>query len=186
MENQTCTPASTPNPRKLVGQLVAAVILAEGIWGFVASLTTNLLVPLLARVMDAEPQSPLYLGKGELFTSGLQLCVAGILFVLLYEWSRRQPGQARVKMVRVVRKTSQPAPGTFSITASPEAVAVLTRTAPPASAQSVSSAPPVAPPPAQQQLKPTSPQAAAPAKPKSPKDVYYNIVGDPISPTEDD
>ena len=45
---------------------MAAVILAEGIWGFVTSLTSNLLVPLLARVMKIDPQSPLYLGKGEL------------------------------------------------------------------------------------------------------------------------
>src|ERR1039458_2398815 len=63
-ENRTSAPESTLNPGKWIGQLVAAVILAEGIWGFLASLTSNLLVPLLARVMEIDPQSPLYLGKG--------------------------------------------------------------------------------------------------------------------------
>ena len=32
-ENQTSAPTSTLNPAKWIGQLVAAVILAEGIWG---------------------------------------------------------------------------------------------------------------------------------------------------------
>jgi len=64
-ENQNPAPKSALNPAKGVGQLVAAVVLAEGIWGFLASLTSNLVVPLLARVMGGDPQSPLYLGKGE-------------------------------------------------------------------------------------------------------------------------
>ena len=59
-ENQTSVPKSTLNPEKWIGQLVAAVILAEGIWGLLASLTSNLVVPLLARVMDGDPQSPSY------------------------------------------------------------------------------------------------------------------------------
>jgi hypothetical protein len=91
-ENQTSAPKSTLNPEKWVGQLVAAVILGEGIWGFLASLTSNLLTPLLARVMNGDPQSRLYLGKGELnvpalFNSVVALCLAGIVFVLLYDWS---------------------------------------------------------------------------------------------------
>ena len=48
---------------------------------------------------------------------------------------------------------------------------------------------PVAPLSAPVQAKPTPPPAAAPAKPekpKPPKEVYYNIVGEPINPTEDD
>ena len=51
------------NPGKWVGQLVAAVILAEVIWGLLVSLTSDLLVPLLARVMNGDPGSPTYLGK---------------------------------------------------------------------------------------------------------------------------
>jgi hypothetical protein len=58
-ENQMSAPESTLNPGKWIGRLVAAVILAEGVWGFLASLTNNLLVPLMARVLEIDPQSPL-------------------------------------------------------------------------------------------------------------------------------
>jgi len=211
-ENQTSAPKSTLNPAKWVGQLVAAVILAEGIWGLLASLTSNLLVPLLARVMGGDPQSPLYLGKGELnvpalFNSFLALCLAGIVFVLLHEWSRRTPAPVRAKMMRVTKKVSQPAAGPLSIMAPPEPVAVPTQTAvTPPPAPQISQAPVSAPPvpvgthldvhmtasssaPAPQQSKPTPPPVVAPAKPaksQPPKEVYYNIVGEPIDPTEDE
>ena len=199
-ENQTSAPKSTPSPAKWVGQLVAAVILAEGIWGFLASLTSNLLVPLLARVMDGDPHSPSYLGKGELnvpalFDSFLALCVAGIVFVLLYEWSRSKPSPVRVKIMPVTKKVSPPAAGPLSIMAPPEPVAAPTQTAmtpPPAPqiSQAPVSTPPVpVPAPPLQQSKPTPPPVVAPAKPakpKPPKEVYYNIVGEPINPTEDD
>jgi hypothetical protein len=154
-------------------------------------------VPLLARVMEIDPQSPLYLGKGEvhvpaLFNSFLALCLAGIVFVLLHEWSRRKPAPVRMKVVRVTKKVSQPAAGPLSIMAPPEPVAAPTQTA-------------VTPPPsttdfagtrfnssgagAAASSRPTPPPVVAPAKPakpKPPKDVYYNIVGEPINPTEDD
>jgi hypothetical protein len=191
-ENQTSAPESTLSPGKWIGQVLAAVILAEGIWGFLASLTNNLLVPLLARVMDGDPQSPLYLGKGELnipqlFNSVLALCLSGIVFVVLHQWSRRKPAPGRVKMVRVVRKVTQPAAGPLSITAAAAPVAAPTPTAvtPQISPAQVSA--PSAPPP--QQSKPLPPPAASPAKPakpKPPKEVYYNLVGEPINPTEDD
>jgi hypothetical protein len=188
MENTVSAPESTPSPGKWIGQLVAAVILAEGIWGFLASLTSNLLVPLLARVMDTDPQSPLYLGKGELnipglFASLLTLCLAGIVYVLLYEWSRRKPALVRVKVM--TKKASQPAAGALSIAPPPPVAAP--RTAP---ATQISPSPaPVVPVPPTQPPKPTSPPAmppAPPGKPGSPKEVYYNIVGEPINPTEDD
>jgi hypothetical protein len=196
-ENRTSAPESTLNPGKWIGQLVAAVILAEGIWGFLVSLTSNLLVPLLARVMEIDPQSPLYLGKGEvhvpaLFNSFLALCLSGIVFVLLHEWSRRKPAPVRMKVARVTKKVSQPAAGPLSIMAPPEPVAAPTQTAvtaPPAPqiSQAPVSTPPV--PVAPQQSKPTPPPVVAPskrAKPKPPKEVHYNIVGEPINPTEDD
>jgi len=47
---------------KWIGRVVIAVILAEGIWGFIVSITNNLLLPLLARTMGGDVQSPLYLG----------------------------------------------------------------------------------------------------------------------------
>ncbi|MGA7927012.1 MAG: hypothetical protein WCA20_13605 [Candidatus Sulfotelmatobacter sp.] len=194
-ENQTSGPESTLNPGKWIGQLMAAVILAEGIWGFLASLTTNLLVPLMARVMEIDPQSPLYLGKGEvhvpaLFNSFLALCLAGIVFVLLHEWSRRNPAPVRMKVVRVTKKVSQPAAVPPSIMAPQEQVAARTQTAvTPPPAQQISQAHVSTPlVPAPQQLEPTATPGvvdpAKPAKPKAPQEVYYNIVGEPINPTE--
>lgn len=194
-ENQSSAAESTLSPGKWIGQLLAAVILAEGIWGFLASLTNNLLVPLLARVMDGDPQSPLYLGKGELnipplFNSGLALCLAGIVFVVLYQWSRRKPGVRRVKVVRVVKRVSQPTAGPLSITtAGPVAAAPSSAMTPPPAPLPQTSTTAFSAPPAPQQSKPTPTPAVAPAKPakpKPPKEVYYNLVGEPINPTEDD
>jgi hypothetical protein len=194
-ENRGSAPKSTLNAEKWVGQLVAAVILAEGIWGFLASLTHNLLAPLLARVMDGNPQSRLYLGKGELnvpalFNSVVALCLAGIVFVLLYDWSRRKPAPVRVKMMRATKNVSQPAAGPLSIMA-PEPLRSRSQTivTPPPAPQIPQE--PVSSPlvPAPQLSKPTPPPVVAPAKPakpQPPKDVYYNIVGEPINPTEDD
>jgi hypothetical protein len=194
-ESQISAPKTTPNPARWIGQLVGAVILAEGIWGLLASFTSNLLVPLLARSMGGNPQSPLDLGKGEvnvpaLFHSFLALCLAAIVFVLLHEWSRKEPAPERVKMMRVTQKVSQPAAGPLSFMTPPEPVAVPTQivvTPPPAS--QISEAPVSFPPvPIQQQSKPTPPPVVAtakPAKPQPSKEVYYNIVGEPISPTED-
>ncbi len=193
-ENQTSVPKSTLNPAKWAAQLVAAVILAEGIWGLLASVTSNLLVPLLARVMDGDPQSPSYLGKGELnvpalFNSFLTFCLAWIVFVLLHGWSQRKPAPVRVKMMRVPKKVSQPAARPLSILAPPEPVALPTQTVvTPPPAPQISQAP-VSPPPvlAPQQSKPTTTVVAPakPAKPQPPKEVYYNIVGEPVNPTED-
>jgi len=194
-DNQTSAPTSTMSPAKWVGQLVAAVILAEGIWGLLASLTSNLLVPLLARVMDGDPRSPTYLGKGEvsvaaLFNSFLALCLAGIAFVLLYGWSQRKSSPVRVKMMRVPKRASQPIAGPPSIIAPPKPVTVPTQTVvTPLPASQISQAPVSSPPmPTPQQPKPTAAPVvppAKPAKPQPPKEVYYNIVGEPINPTED-
>ncbi len=193
-ETQTSAPPSTLNPAKWAAQLVAAVILAEGIWGLLASLTSNLLVPLLARVMDGDSQSPSYLGKGELnvpalFNSFLAFCLAAIVFVLLHGWSQRKPAPVRVKMMRVPKKVSQPTAGPLSIMAPPEPVAVAAQTvvAPPPAPQISQPPVSVAPVPAPQQSKPTPLPVVAPAKPakpQPPKEIYYNIVGEPIDPTE--
>jgi hypothetical protein len=193
-QKQASDPTLTTNPAKLVGQLAAAVILADGVWGLLSSLTSNLLVPLLARVMNGDPGSPTYLGKGEvnvpaLFNSFLALCLAGIVFLLLYGWSQRKPAPARAKMMRVPKEDSQPAPGPLSIIAPPNAVVVPAQVAvnPPPTLQ-ISQAPVIPPVPTPQQLKPTPAPVAGPAKPvkpQHPKEVYYNLVGEPINPTED-
>ncbi|MGA7293043.1 MAG: hypothetical protein WBW53_21950 [Terriglobales bacterium] len=189
-ENHT----SAANSARWVGELVGAVILAEGIWGLLASVTSNVLVPLLGRVMGGDLRSPSYLGKGELnipalFNSFLACCLAGIVFVLLHAWSERKPASARVKMVRVTKKVSQPAARPLSIMAPPEPVATPAQTAviPPPAPQIAQAPVSASPVPTPQQSKPTPPPVAAPAKPaklQPPKEVYYNLVGEPINPTE--
>jgi hypothetical protein len=191
-ENPTSTSKSTLNSEKWIGQLVAAVILAEGIWGLVASLTNNVLVPLLARVMDGDPQSPSYLGNGELnvpglFKSFLAFSLAGIVSALLYAWSRRKPVPVPVKTMRVAEKVSQTGAEPLSIidTRVPVATPIPTAVTPAPALQAPVSAPSVLAP----QPKPTPPPVVAPSKPdkpKAPREVYYNLVGEPINPTEDD
>src|SRR5215475_4988942 len=88
-----------------IAKVIVAVIVAEAIWSFVVSLTNGLILPALARVMSGDPQSPLYLGKGDfnvpaIFSSILELCLAGIVAVLLNQWSRSTPVRVRMKTVK--------------------------------------------------------------------------------------
>jgi hypothetical protein len=188
--------SSAADAGKWIGRVVIAVILAEGIWGFIVSVTNNLVLPLLARTMGGDVQSPLYLGKGDfnvpaLFTSVLELCFAAIAAVILNSWVERKPKVARSKSIGV-----SPIPAQSAVPRpSPAAVAPVQ-----AAVSVPAMAPPAAPPqlPSQFWSPPESssqPKAAAPpppkapakpAKPKAPKEVYYNIVGEPINPTEDE
>jgi hypothetical protein len=195
-ENQTSVADGTASPGKTspgiwIGQFVAAVILAEGIWGLLASLTNSLLVPFLAKEMGTDPQSPLYLGKGEfnfpeLFRSVLTLCLAGIVFVLMQEWSRKR--RPRIKTVRVTNKISHdllPADARQSFPmASSDAVSAPAQTS--SNAFSMPETPQL--PLQQKSASPSSviPSKQAKPKPKTPKEVYYNIVGEPVNPTEND
>jgi len=197
-ENQVSGPEALLSSRRWIGLLVAAVILAEAIWGLLAAVTSGLLVPLLAQVVGGDPQSPLYLGKGDvnvpaLFSSVLAVCLAGIVFVALRQWSRKKPAPARLKTARVIKKVT-PAAEPLSITAPPEpyaASAAATASPQPAPPAPVSQPSPPVPPTAVPTKTVPLPVAAPakpvpPAKPKKPKEVYYNIVGEPINPTEDD
>jgi large-conductance mechanosensitive channel len=194
---------------KWLGLAVGAVILAEGIWAILVSLTRSLLLPLLARVLGGDSHSPLYLGTGEInvpdiFAAILQLCLAGILFLIIKAWAGR-PDEVRSspakKIVQApVSAASATASPTPALAASKPAVsmaaAAQTNTAP-------SSAPPApatpSPAPAQAQTAPPAPavqvpaapkksaeKPAAPPKPQKPREVYYNLVGEPINPTEDE
>jgi hypothetical protein len=193
MDEKQTSFETPPNPGRWIGQVVAAVILAEGIWGLLSALTHNVLVPLLARVMEVDPQSPLYLGKGEfnipaLFNSVLTLCLAAIVFVLLREWSQRKRPPVRV-IVRASRPT-YPTAGPPSIMAPPETAATPIQTpvnpvpVPRISQASISAAP--VPVPQQSTSVASVVSPPKPAKPKAPKETYYNIVGEPINPTEND
>ncbi len=195
-----------PDPGRWIGLLLIAVVLGEGIWGLIVSLTRNLILPLLAKTMGGDVQSPLYLGKGDvnvpaLFTSVLELCFAGILAVILNAWVQRKDRSTRSKPVRVITRPVQPAPPTPAVTPVRAAV-VAPPVVKPAPAAAVTAPPgPSAPSPSPERFwtphQPTTePKAAAPppapkppvkpAKPKPPKEVYYNIVGEPINPTEDE
>jgi hypothetical protein len=186
----------------LIGRVVIAVILAEGIWGLIVSVTNNLILPLLARTMGGDVQSPLYLGKGDfnvpaLFTSVLELCFAGIAAVVLNAWVRRKPRMTRSKVARV-----SPIPAQLAVPPSPSAVVPVQSPAPataptpaPAASSTLAQSPSAPAPSAGQFWSPPEPRPKAaaappptskPAKPKPPKEVYYNIVGEPINPTEDD
>jgi hypothetical protein len=170
--------------RLSVRRLVAAVILGEAIWSLLVSVTNNLAVPGLARVMGGDPQSPLYLGKGDinipaLLISILQACLAGIVAVVVNSWpqkaQRMRPAPVRA-VANTQRRSAPPSIMPPSIVAPAAAEAPVRNEPPPA--QSPPAPKPVASVPAASVKK-----SEPPAKPKKPKQVYYNIVGEPI---EDD
>jgi hypothetical protein len=203
---------SAADTGRWIGRVVIAVILAEAIWGFIAALTSSLILPLLARTMGGDVQSPLYLGKGDinvpmLFAAVLELCFAGIVAAILNSMVQRKPKMIRVKSVRVSPIPTQPAapplpgPAVAPVkvaVSEPPIAPVVAYAAPeppaPLPAEPVASTPPnqywsppePAPPP--KAAPPPAPPKppAKPAKPKPPKEIYYNIVGEPINPTEDD
>ena len=214
-ETNVTVPVSE-SPGKWIARVAAAVVFAEAVWGFVVSVTNNLVLPALARGMGGDPQSPLYLGKGEfnvpaIFSSILQLCLGGIAAALLYQWSRSAP-RVRVKTAKVsavAQKGGMPSilPATTmpSAAAAPVSTPVIAPQAVPPPAPAPPPAPvatspvlpeaaptPTPPPavaPAPRPPAAPSPQPAPAAKPqkaKKPAEVYYNIVGEPINPTEDD
>ena len=219
---RTLSPESSPvDTGKWIGRVVIAVILAEGIWGFIVSVTNNLVLPVLARSMGGgDVQSPLYLGKGDfnvpaLFTAVLELCFAGIAAVILNSWLQRKPGVTRTRAVRVspipmqsiaptqpiappasppavvpvqasVLVPSSPMAATAPVPAPASPVAAPPQTASPASPTPGQFWSPPEPTPLPKVAIPPPPPKAKPSKPKPPKEVYYNIVGEPINPTEDD
>jgi hypothetical protein len=206
---------SAADTGRWIARVVIAVILAEGIWGFIASVTNNLILPLLARTMGGDVQSPLYLGKGDvnvpaLFASVLELCFAGIVAVILNSFLQSKPKVIRSKPARVspvqglsiapeqpiAPPPSQPAvmPVKAAASAPVPAPPVATYSAPepptppaPVAAPSQSVSPPAPMPPAKPATAPAIAKAPAkPQKPKPPREIYYNIVGEPINPTEDE
>ena len=178
--NMSAPESSPADSRKWIGRIVIAVVLGEAIWGFLVSITNNLALPALARVMGGDAQSPLYLGKGDfnaqaLFTSVLELCFAGIMAVLVNSWSQK-PGHVRSKPVRFTPVGAPPAPVVAPTAASP---------ATPAADTTIQAKAPVTTGLSPSQPEPPSPQMAKPAKPKPPKEVYYNIVGEPVDPDDE-
>ena len=169
-----------------------AVILGEGIWGLIIAVTNNLVLPLLARTMGGDVQSPLYLGKGDinlpaLFMAVLELCFAGIVAVALNSWVQRKPKAIRIKSVSanaIPVRPSTPSPSpVVPAQAAPSAVPVASPSVAQPSEQYWSPLATSQPKAAAQP--PPPPTSAKPTKSK-PKEVYYNIVGEPINPTEEE
>ena len=179
--NRSGRESSPSDSRMWISRIVIAVVLGEAIWGFLVSITINLALPAMARVMGGDAQSPLYLGKGDfniqaLFTSFLELCFAGIMAVLLNSWSLK-PGRARPKPVRLIPGEARAAPIVTPPAASPAIPAADT------TIQEVQE--PVRGVISTTQPAPPSPKTVVPAKPKPPKAVYYNSVGEPVDPDEE-
>ena len=195
-ETARTSPESSPSdPSQWIGRVLIAVLLGEGIWGLIVSLTNNLLLPLLARTMGADVQSPLYLGKGDfnvpaLFMSVLELCFAGIVAVILNSWVGRRTRSKRGKSVRLIPIPSDPTVTVPSIPAVVPVQAAPSVPPPPAAPAPATPAPSSgqfwAPPEPSQPKAVTPPPPAKPAKPKPPKEIIYNSVGEPINPTEEE
>ena len=182
--NASTSESSPADSRVWIGRFLIAVVLGEAIWGFLVSITNNLALPAMARAMGGDAQSPLSLGKGDfnvpgLFASILELCFAAIVALVLNSWSQRS---RRVRVVRTRTVASEAQSGHVATIEPPPLQPVTpsipapaaTANAYTASQTSVAPAPPA----------PVPPAAVQPTKPKKQKEVYYNIVGEPIDPDE--
>lgn len=179
------------DPGRWIGRVIVGVLVAEGIWGVLLALTRDLIVPFLSRLMGVDAQSAVPLGKGDfsgasIFTAVMQLCLAGLVAVMVNVWVSRPPRARRraatksgssMSVVPPAIPTAMPAP----VSATPINAAPMTPAKAPVAPQVVSSTPP-----APKQTPTPAPPAAQPTKPRPPKEVRYNIVGEPISPMEDD
>jgi large-conductance mechanosensitive channel len=184
---------SVSDSKKWILRIALALILGQAIWGLVVALTSHLLVPLIARVMGGDPNSPLYLGKGDvdvpaLFVAIVEFCLAGIVAVIMNSWVQK-PARIVVRKVAAAGSLSlqqAPSPAPMKQAPAPKPQASIPTAPIPAAAVPTVTAP-VAPPVAAVPVaKPAPPPAPAkPDKPKAPKEVYYNIVGEPISMDDD-
>jgi hypothetical protein len=200
-------PSSQPPAQdtgRWIGRVLIAVILGEGIWGLVVSVTNNLILPFMTRIMGTDARSPLSLGNGQfnvpgLFISVLELCFAGIVAVILNSGIQRKPKPTRSKPVRVTPMPVQPAaprpsPRVVAPVQAAEPTPPPATVLPPAPAKtppggvSTAAAPPSQfwsppePAPAKAAAPPTPPK---PVKPKPPREIVYNSVGEPL-PFDDD
>jgi large-conductance mechanosensitive channel len=197
---------STWAPRKWIGLIISALVLGEAIWLLIASLTRDVILPLMAMLMGGDNSSPLYLGKQELnlpdlFTAILQLCVAGLFAIVLNAWIQKKPRPIKTKSLRLNPAIAQNAPAQARAAAAQTSAATgsqprPTRASPPdapvipkvAGAPAVPKSPPA--PAAHTQPQTPAPNAAPPPPPKSapkqPKEVYYNIVGERTTPLDEE
>jgi len=208
--NQVAQPLSAG---RWIGRVIVAVLVAEGVWGLIVSLTRDLIVPFLARQTGGVSQSSQNVNVPGIFAAVIGLCLAGLVAVVLNAWVNRPLRPTRVKTA--APRANVVGAGGASLSIAPparQAPAATTTPRPgsatPAPAPAVQQAPspvpvaaskPTAPPPVPT-VKPAPPPVSAPvaakpapvapppkpAKPKPPKEIQYNIVGEPISPMDED
>jgi len=94
--NQIAQPLSAG---RWIGRVIVGVLVAEGVWGLIVSLTRDLIVPFLARQMEGVTQSPENAGN---------INVPGIAKVYA-NWQRPQADALQAE-ITTVRKTMQAYP----------------------------------------------------------------------------
>ena len=198
--------------RQWIGRIIMAVILGEAIWGLIVSVMNNLVVPWLGDVMGPSSGVPTSFTQRpydypDLFVSVLELGIAGLVAAVLNNFFQRSTA-GRLRAVKSTVPTAAIESERVIPPAAPAAVphqATMTLATLPLAPEPVAPAPPaplvepatvarpmaVAPPAppvvnsvATKPLPPPAPRAE-PAKPQKPKEVYYNIVGEPMPSDED-
>jgi hypothetical protein len=194
--NQVAQPLSAG---RWIGRVIVAVLVAEGVWGLIVSLTRDLIVPYLGWQMGGVSQPQQNVNVSGIFTAVIALCLAGLVAVLLNAWVNWPVRGRAVPVAAPVERASRAslpvppsasqapvapaAPVTASGTSAP-ASAVMQVPSPPSAAASKPTAPP-SPAPVAPKVAPVAPPPK-PAKPKPPKEIQYTIVGEPISPMDED
>jgi hypothetical protein len=171
-------PKKGPDPRpsapdsKWIYRIVIAVVLGEAIWSFLASLTNNLLLPAIASLVGG---AQFDFKVSNIVASIIELCLAGVVAVVLNSWSRKALRADRKPGNRASVVTPAPAPATAAAAIVPSAAptsSAMATAATSAAAPAASGAPAPAPSPV--------PPPAKPPKPTHEKQIYYNIVGERV------
>ena len=212
--------AGTFDPKRWLGAVVGGVVLGEALWSMLQLLIRDGATPAVMNLLGQGPtQNREAFLPQPLLLAFVEVCLAGILLVLILAWTNRGRRVLRVSVARAA-STKERTPAVPTPVASPPIVpspalvppatsvreqtpltvpqpvtrleAALTETEPPAAfspaPESVPTAtlfvtPPVAAPVAPKPAE--SAQAKPKTKPKKPKPVYYNIVGEPIESDEE-
>jgi hypothetical protein len=164
---ETTPPTPTPEPwlsASMLRRLITAFLVALAIWNFLISLTNDLILPLLAGAMAGNQSSPSQLGRttvnaAGLFSAIVEFCLTGLVAAALSYRPRR-----RVRVVRKVVRVNRAAAKAATVTPTTASQPSMATTTP--------------------NLVAASPVHSS--KPVAPKEVFYNIVGEPINPTEDE
>ena len=197
--------------RRWIVRIIMAVVLGEAIWGLIVSVMNNVVVPWLGDVMGQSSGLPTSFTQRpynypDLFVSVLEFGIAALVAALLNYFfqgrttktistARSPASAAAVEPARVFPQPTTtaaltqtpspytpPAPAVRTEPVTVPAPAALSAVPPLAPAASAPPAPPVAE--AAAKPRPPAPKTEPPT-PKKPKEVYYNIVGEPM-PSDDE